>query len=311
MGDGRRKGVLTLAGCLLLAPAAEAQALVRDVRSAIAKGDYTGAEAQIEKYRADRGVTAEMLEALSWLGRGALAAGRLEQAESYAVSTQEQALVLLKSRQMDADNSLPLAMGAAIEVQAQVLAARGERSAAVAFLQGELARYFGTSIRTRIQKNINLLTLEGKTAPPLETAQWLGPKPAAAGELKGKAVLLFFWAHWCGDCKWQAPVLARLKAEYGPRGLVIIGPTQYYGYTARGASAAPAEELKYIDEVRLKSYAGLEDMAVPVSQENFRNYGASTTPTLVLMDRRGTVRLYHPGQMAYEDLAKRVQEALD
>ena len=40
----------------------------------------------------------------------------------------------------------------------------------------------------------------------------------------------------------------------------------------------------------------------PVSEENFRNYGASTTPTLVLIDRAGIVRLYHPGAMTYEEL---------
>jgi thiol-disulfide isomerase/thioredoxin len=302
--------LLTAAG-LLLAPGARAQTLIRDVRAAIARDDFTQAEAQIDKYRASSGVTAEMLEALSWLGRGALAAKRLERAEAYAVATHEQALELLKSRRLDADNNLPIALGAAIEVQAQVLGARGERSAAVAFLQGELGKYFDTSIRTRIQKNINLLTLEGRIAPPLEVSEWLGPKPVAAGELKGKAVLLFFWAHWCGDCKWQAPILARLKTEYGPRGLVLIGPTQRYGYVSRGKAATPAEELKYIDEVRRKSYAGLEDMAVPVSEENFRNYGASTTPTLVLTDRGGTVRMYHPGQMPYEDLAKRIEAVLD
>ena len=302
--------LITVAG-LVSAAGAGAQSLVRDVRASIAKDDFTQAESQIDKYKASKGVTAEMLEALSWLGRGALAAKRLENAEAYAVATHEQALELLKARPLDADNNLPIALGAAIEVQAQVLGARGERSAAVAFLQGELQRYFDTSIRTRIQKNVNLLSLEGKEAPPLEMAEWLGPKPVAVRELKGKTVLLFFWAHWCGDCKWQGPILARLKTEYGLRGLVLLGPTQCYGYTARGQNAAPAEELKYIDEVRQKSYADLADMPVPVSEENVRNYGASTTPTLVLVDRRGMVRMYHPGQMPYEDLAKRIEAVLN
>jgi thioredoxin-related protein len=49
-------------------------------------------------------------------------------------------------------------------------------------------------------------------------------------------------------------------------------------------------------------------MSVPVSEETFRNYGASTTPTIVLADRAGIVRLYHPGKMTYEELAGRVAE---
>jgi hypothetical protein len=43
-------------------------------------------------------------------------------------------------------------------------------------------------------------------------------------------------------------------------------------------------------------------MTVPVNEETFKNYGASTSPTLVLIDRAGIVRLYHPGRMTYEEL---------
>jgi thioredoxin-related protein len=39
-----------------------------------------------------------------------------------------------------------------------------------------------------------------------------------------------------------------------------------------------------------------------VSEANFRNYGASTTPTLVVIDRQGIVRLYHPGAMTLDEL---------
>jgi thioredoxin-related protein len=95
--------------------------------------------------------------------------------------------------------------------------------------------------------------------------------------------------------------------EYGPRGLALVGPTQRYGYVARGMEAAPEVELNYIDEVRRRFYAELSEMPVPVSEESFRNYGASTTPTLVLLDRHGIVRLYHPGEMSYEELALKVE----
>lgn len=285
---------------------AQGTSLVRDVRAAIAANNFQKAEAQIAEYEARRGVTPEMLEALSWLGRGALAAKIYDQAEAYASRTRELCLESLKSRPLDADRNLPIALGAAIEVLAQAAAARGERSAAVAFLQEQLAAYRDTSIRTRIQKNINLLTLEGRAAPPLEINEWVGPQPQRLDELKGRPVLLFFWAHWCGDCKAQAPVLARLLEEYGPRGLTLVGPTQRYGYVAGGKEAGPQEELAYIDEVRSRFYGQLGAMRVPVSEENFRNYGASTTPTLVLIDRSGIVRLYHPGNLPYEELAPKV-----
>jgi thiol-disulfide isomerase/thioredoxin len=298
-----------IAGALFL-PLAVAQNLVRDVRADIGKNDFTAAEARIGKYRASSGVTSEMLEALSWLGRGALATKQLDRAEAYAAQTHKLALEMLKSRRLDADGNLPIALGAAIEVEAQAAAAHGERSAAIEFLGRELGAYRNTSIRTRIQKNIHLLSLEGKPAPDLEIREWLGPKPIGLAGLKGRVVLLFFWAHWCGDCKSQAPILVRLNREYGSRGLVLVGPTARYGYTARGQDATPAEELKYIAKIRARYYADLPEMPVPVSEETFKNYGVSTTPTLVLIARGGLVRLYHPGQMSYEELAPIIEAAL-
>ena len=298
-------------GFLLVQSLAPARAnIITDVRGAIAQGDFARGESQIQAYRATHGVTPEMLEAHSWLGRGALAAKNLEKADAYAAETRRMALEALKQRDLDAEKHLPIALGASIEVQGQVLDARGQRSEAVSFLRGELERFRNTSIRTRIQKNLHLLSLEGKTAPVLEVKEWVGAKPQSPAALKGKPVLLFFWAHWCGDCKNQAPILAKLQQEYASKGLVVMGPTQRYGYMARGQEASPEEEMRYIDQVRKGYYAAVEGMAVPVSEENFKNYGSSTTPTLVLIDRHGVVKLYHPGNLPYDTLASQVRSAL-
>jgi len=276
--------------------------VINDVRDAVGRNNFALADSLIQKYRSSQGVTPEMILALSWMGRGALEAKQLDKADSYAKETHRLALEELKKRPLDADGYLPIALGAAIEVEAQVLTARGERSAAVAFLRTELATYKTTSIRTRIQKNINLLSLEGKPAPALDQREFLGATPISLAALKGKPVVLFFWAHWCGDCKQEAPILAEIKKEYAAKGLAVVAPTQHYGYVARGEEAGPAEELKYIDEVRHRFYADLLNVPTPISEDNFKNYGASTTPTVVLIDRQGIVRLYHPGAMTLEEL---------
>jgi thiol-disulfide isomerase/thioredoxin len=299
---------ISLTALLALASLSAAGQVIGDVREAIADRDFAHAEKYIQNYRAKNGVTPELLEALSWLGRGELDANQYDPAERYAAETRKLALQELAKRKMDDERHLPIALGASIEVHAQVLAARGARGEAMVFLRHELAAYRNTSIATRIQKNINLLTLEGKPAPPLDVTQWLGPKPVPLGQLKGRPVLLFFWAHWCGDCKAEVPELARLVAQYQSKGLVLIGPTQHYGYTAGGNDASPDEETRYIDAVRNRYYAALSGMSVPVSEENFQRFGASTTPTLVLVDRQGIVRLYHPGAMPYPQLASKLAE---
>ena len=276
--------------------------IVDDTLAALKQNNPALGNAIVTQYRAQHGVTPEYLEALSWLGRGALAAGQLDKAETYARETETLASAELKRRPLDAEPHLPIALGAAIEVQGLALGQRGERGEAIAYLQKELAAYRATSIRTRIQKNLNLLGLEGKPAPALQAQVYLGTKPAALTAMRGKPVLLFFWAHWCGDCKQEGPILGEIQKEYSPKGLVVVAPTQHYGYVARGEEAGPAEELKYIDAVRRTYYPSLLNVPAPVSEENFKNYGASMTPTLVIIDRGGVVRVYHPGVMTLEEL---------
>jgi len=284
--------------------------LTDDVRESAARRDLAAAERAVHAYQTQHGATPELAEALSWLARGELDAGRLAQADAHAAEARRVAAGLPGFHQPDANPQLATALGAAIEVHAKVLAARGERAQAVAYLRQELAAFGATGLAERIEKNINLLGLVGAAAPPLDEAQWLGPKPASLATLRGHPVLLFFWAHWCPDCKAEAPVLEQIERAYGPQGLVIIGPTRLYGYAAQGEPATPAGETRYIDTIRRQFYSGLPDMAVPLSAANFRAYGASTTPTLVLLDGSGTVRFYHPGAVSAAELAGRIEAVL-
>jgi thiol-disulfide isomerase/thioredoxin len=277
-------------------------ALVIDVETAMSRGNFPLAEALLQSYRTQNGVTPEYLEALSWLARGDLMTRQFDKADATAKETEKLAMQSLATRPLDAEPHLPLALGAAIEVEAQLMTANGDRAGALALLRKDLATYGNTSIRTRIQKNINLLTLEGRPAPALQESEFLGDKPVPLLSLRGKPVLLFFWAHWCPDCKQEEHILAQLEREYSSKGLVLIAPTQRYGYVANGDEAGPADELKYIEKIRHQYYADLLSVPAPVSEANFRNYGASTTPTLVLIDRHGIVRLYHPGAMTLDEL---------
>jgi thiol-disulfide isomerase/thioredoxin len=304
---GRVKQLASIVTLMVLAAGAVGHAgqsgtVIADVRAAIAQQDFARGEKLLEAYRSTHGVTPEMLEALSWLGRGALAARQWDKADAYARQTYELARSALKGRSVDQEPHLPIALGAAIEVQAHVRAERGARTEAVHFLRRELDTYRDTSLYKRIQKNIHLLSLEGKAAPAIDLSEHLGPKPPALDALKGKVVVLFFWAHWCADCKVQGPILARLTAKYGQQGLIVLAPTQRYGYIAGGRSAGPEEERRYIDQVRQTHYTVLANQPVPLSETNHRRYGVSTTPTLVLVDREGVVRLYHPGRMTEEEL---------
>jgi thiol-disulfide isomerase/thioredoxin len=284
--------------------------LANDVRDMVARNNLAAAERTVRASQVQSGSTPEFAAALSWLARGEFAAKQYDRADAYAVETRKLADQLLHTHKLDSDPWLPTAVGAAIEVHAQVLAARGGRSDAVTFLSEQLALFGNTSIGERLHKNLNLLSLEGKMAPALDETDWLGSKPPALAALRGHPVLLFFWAHWCVDCKAEVPILAEIRKLYGPKGLVLIAPTRYYGYVAQGEDAAPPAEKKYIETVRRQYYAALGDAPAPLSNANFLKYGASTTPTLVLIDSTGVVRLYHPGNLSGPELAARIQAVL-
>jgi thiol-disulfide isomerase/thioredoxin len=284
--------------------------IVEDVRASLAQNNFSAAESQLKSYRAAKGATPEYVEAYSWMARTALIVQNYEQATAYAKQTRELVSDLMKQRSLDAEPHLPLALGAAIEVEAQSLAANGHHTQAVAVLQSALQTYGSTSIRARLQKNLNLLSMVGKPAPPLRPEPFLASKPPLLNQLKGSPVLLFFWAHWCGDCKAEAPIITQLRAEFAPKGLTVIGPTRLYGYTAQTENASTTDELAYTDAVRQRFYSGLLDMSVPTSKYNFDVYGASTTPTLVLIDRAGKVAMYHPGALPYDQLKAEIEKVV-
>lgn len=269
--------------------------IVGDVRQAATSGNLAAGEKLVRDFRQASGNTPESIEAYSWLARGALAAKKYDEALRYANETEKQVLAKANAGTLDTEKHLPVALGAAIEVKGQALGATEGRASGVAYLKAELAKYGKTSIRTRILKNINLLSLEGQKAPLVKGVA-----------LPAKPTLLFFWAHWCPDCKAEAPVIAQLQKEF-PQ-LAVVAPTKLYGYAAAGNDATPAQETAYIAAVQKQFYSEVRGMAAPIDEGTFSNYGASTTPTLVLVDRRGIVRLYHPGRMTLEELRPQVQK---
>lgn len=291
--------------------AASGQSIVNAVRAAVNAKDLAGAEQMARAFQSRTGPRPDVAAALSWIARGYVAAGKPDRADAFATEAMQMSNRFTAGQKLDDDPWLPTAVGAAIEVHGQVLTARGERPEALAYLREQLKLYGTTSIAERISKNINLLNLEGKPAPALQAAQWLGgTRPPALAALRGRPVLLFFWAHWCSDCKAEIGIIAELRKQFASQGLAVIGPTRLYGYARGGEDATPDQEKAYIEQVRAQFYGPLSDMPVPFGAGNFVTYGASSTPTLVLVDRAGIVRWYHPGSASQAELTSKIQQVL-
>jgi thiol-disulfide isomerase/thioredoxin len=307
-------GVLAIAVLSLAAACSGTAAPPADpvpaIKELVTRKDFDGGARLLDNYRSQHGTTPALLDAMSVLAQGALADGQAERSEVLAKQAYDMSTAALVGRTLDQEPRLPIALGRAIELRAQADRRRGARDSALAFLERQMVQYRGTSIEKRIQKNINLLTLEGEMAPSLDLSEYLGARPPDLSSLRGRVVVLFFWAHWCSDCKAQGPILARLLEKYSDRGLTIVAPTQRYGYVAQGTPAEPAAETPYIDEVRRTYYPALADRPIPLSDANHRRYGVSSTPTIVLLDRQGIVQMYHPGRLGESELESRIRALL-
>jgi thiol-disulfide isomerase/thioredoxin len=64
---------------------------------------------------------------------------------------------------------------------------------------------------------------KGSVAPVFELKSIPDGKATTLAGFRGKAVLLNFWATWCGPCKIEMPWLVDLQKKYGPQGLQIVG----------------------------------------------------------------------------------------
>lgn len=161
--------------------------------------------------------------------------------------------------------------------------------------------------------------LIGKPYTPIIGATWLNGSEVKPEDLKGKVVLLDFWAVWCGPCIATFPHLREWQDKYSDKGLVIIGVTNRYKFgwnaetnsikrepeiTKEGEDAATTEFLKFH---KLKHHIAVMD-----ESELFSKYAVTGIPQAVLIDRQGDVRLILVGSggKSAEQLEIGIRDAL-
>jgi len=267
---------------------------VSGMRNKIAAGDLLSAESILEVHRAEHGEDPAYLSGLSWLARGALLVGDLEKAKRYAADVRVRcAEALARGATLEQDHVLEIALGAAIEVEAQLIDRRSGPRKAAEHLRAELATIRGpVALRSRLNKRINMLTLRGSAAPELAIEDSIGDPLPTLASLKGRPVVLFLWAEWCADCKAQQAVLARVRKRPSSDGVQFVALTRYYDEEDKRAA-----EKERVDSVWKTAYADLGPMPIVLSTASMERYGGSSTPTFVFIDRAGVVREYTPTRL--------------
>lgn len=276
---------------------------VQGIRNKLSAGDLLSAESILEVHRAEKGEDAAYLSGLAWLARGALLLGDLDKAEGYAADVRRRSAEA-KSRDfsLEEDRAAETAFGAAIEVEAQRLHRLKGSKKAAEYVRGELAGIKGpVALRSRVNKRLNLLTLEGAPAPEIAIEDVIGVPPPALLALRGRPVVLYLWAEWCGDCKAQAAALARAVKRHAADGVQFIALTRYYDPADKRVA-----EKDRVAGAWASAYAEVGSLPIVVSTASMERYGGSSTPTFVFIDRAGIVRRYTPTRLTGDELERAI-----
>jgi thiol-disulfide isomerase/thioredoxin len=137
------------------------------------------------------------------------------------------------------------------------------------------------------QDDMMRMDLVGGFAPTWKDVEVVsGTFPASIGAMRGRVVLLDFWATWCAPCRVVIPKLDALQARYGAQGLSVLG-----------VSTEDSQDVAQFTQRMTMRYG----VGVDKHSQTTRSYGVVSLPTLVVIDKRGVVRDVAVGYDPAED----------
>lgn len=140
----------------------------------------------------------------------------------------------------------------------------------------------------------------GNAAPSFLMQRYTGGT-VSLEELRGKVVMLDFWATWCAPCVEEMPHLIKLAREYEPKGVVLIAANRDDWDVAR------YEVGRFID-TKVKDVGPYVAFA---DEQTAAAYNVSALPTLVMIDRKGQIHESYLGYAPEDVLRERLDEALE
>jgi thiol-disulfide isomerase/thioredoxin len=143
---------------------------------------------------------------------------------------------------------------------------------------------------------VNAKTLTGKAAPGIVVST-LDGKQVSLADYKGKALIVNFWATWCGNCKLEMPWLAQLREKYAAQGFEVLGIVTDNAPIEKIEALARESGVKYpvlvCNHATAQAYGGLPDL-----------------PESFFIDRPGRIVAEMDGADSKEQIEANIRKAL-
>ncbi len=181
------------------------------------------------------------------------------------------------------------------EMKVDILLAAGEKTKAMALLDDLIAKADGNAVRSLNAKKTRS-TLVGQTAPDFTASHTINGEFKGLEALKGKVVIVDFFAHWCGPCINSFPDMRQMYADLHSQGLEVVHVTRFYGYYGSERDITPEVEHGKCREFVAKHE--LPWTVVHVDPKVFDSYGVTAIPTVALVNAEGKVEQFKIGYTA-------------
>lgn len=150
--------------------------------------------------------------------------------------------------------------------------------------------------------------LVGKAAPAF-TLEDLQGKKISLADFKGKAVLLNFWATWCGPCKLETPWLVELRNKYAADGFEVVG------ISTEGDGLKPADKAGWArDRAAVAKFAATMKVPYPMllgGDSLSESYGGlDAMPTSFYLDRKGAIVAVQTGLSSKDEMEANMRKAM-